>query len=43
LYRRAAPTRTELKDAIEELLAGKPITTPESECRGCLIGRVKKS
>lgn len=42
LYRRAAPTRTELKDAIEELLAGKPITTPESECRGCLIGRVKK-
>jgi len=39
LYRRAAPTRTELKDAIEQLLAGKPITTPESECRGCLIGR----
>jgi peroxiredoxin len=42
LYRRAAPTRTELKDAIEELLAGKPITTPQTECRGCLIGRTKK-
>jgi peroxiredoxin len=42
LYRRAVPSRTELKDAIEELLAGKPITTPESECRGCLIGRVNK-
>jgi peroxiredoxin len=41
-YRRATPTRTELKDALEELLAGKPITTPESECQGCLIGRVRK-
>jgi peroxiredoxin len=39
LYRRNAPTRTELKDALDEFLAGKPITTPESECRGCLIGR----
>ncbi len=38
-YRRGAPTRTELKDALEELLAGKTVTTPESECRGCLIGR----
>jgi len=41
-YRRAAPTRTELKDALTELLAGKRITTPESECQGCLIGRVRK-
>ncbi len=41
LYRRAAPTKTELKDALEELLAGKPITTPESEVAGCLIGRRK--
>jgi peroxiredoxin len=41
-YRRAAPSRTELKDALEELLAGKPITTPESPCVGCVIGRVKK-
>jgi peroxiredoxin len=40
-YRRAAPTRTELKDAIEQLLSGKPITTPESEVRGCVIGRAK--
>jgi peroxiredoxin len=42
LYRRASPARTELKDAIEELLAGKPIAVPEMECRGCLIGRTKK-
>ena len=41
-YRRAAPTRSELKDAIEELLAGKTITTPETEVRGCLIGRDKR-
>jgi peroxiredoxin len=42
-YRRAAPTKTELKDAIEELLAGKPITVPESDAsQGCLIGRSKK-
>jgi peroxiredoxin len=41
-YRRAAPTRTELKDALDELLAGKPVSTPQSECRGCLIGRGKK-
>jgi peroxiredoxin len=41
-YRRAAPTRTELKDAIEELLAGKPITTSQSEVQGCVIGRGKR-
>jgi peroxiredoxin len=41
-YRRAAPTRTDLKDAIDELLAGKPVSRPESEVRGCVIGRVKK-
>ena len=43
LYRRATPTRTELKDALDELLAGKPITVPETECRGCLIGRIKSA
>jgi peroxiredoxin len=41
-YRRAAPSRTELKDAIEELLAGKPITTSESKVLGCVIGRTPK-
>ena len=33
---------TELKDALTELLAGKPITAPESECQGCLIVRAKQ-
>jgi peroxiredoxin len=41
-YRRPAPTRTELKDALEDLLAGKPIATPESEVQGCAIGRDKR-
>jgi peroxiredoxin len=42
-YRRASPTKTELKDAIEELLAGRPITVAESDAsQGCLIGRSKK-
>jgi peroxiredoxin len=42
-YRRAAPTKTELKDAIEDLLAGKPVATPETRVEGCIIGRTKKS
>jgi peroxiredoxin len=42
-YRRASPTKTELKDAIEELLAGKSISVAESDAsQGCLIGRSKK-
>jgi peroxiredoxin len=42
LYRRDVPTRAELKDALDELLAGKPIKVPESEVFGCLIGRTRK-
>jgi len=41
-FRRPAPTQTELKDALDDLLAGKPVRTPVSEVRGCLIGRDKK-
>jgi peroxiredoxin len=40
-YRRAAPSKTELKDAIEEILAGKPVTTPQTDVQGCVIGRKK--
>jgi peroxiredoxin len=40
-YRRPVPTKTELKDAIDLLLAGKPILVPESDVRGCIIGRDK--
>lgn len=42
-YKRAEPTRTELKDAIEALLAGKPVPTPKTEVQGCVIARIKNS
>jgi peroxiredoxin len=41
-YRRAQPTRRDLKEALDELLAGKPITTPQTEVAGCLIARARK-
>jgi peroxiredoxin len=40
-YRRAGPAHTELNDAITELLVGKPVTTPRTAVRGCIIGRTK--
>jgi peroxiredoxin len=38
-YQRAQPTRRDLQLALDELLAGKPVTTPATEVSGCLIGR----
>jgi len=38
-HRRAAPAHTELKDALEDLLAGRPVATPFREVQGCVIGR----
>jgi peroxiredoxin len=38
-YRRTEPRRTELKDAIEDLLAGRPVATPQTEVQGCIIAR----
>jgi mono/diheme cytochrome c family protein len=38
-YRRAEPRRRDLKEALDELLAGKPVSTPATEVSGCLIGR----
>jgi peroxiredoxin len=40
-YRRDQPTRDDLKEAIDELLAGKPIGTPRTEVSGCPIERLK--
>ncbi len=40
-YQKAKPTRQELKAALDELLAGKPITTAKTEAPGCLIGRAR--
>jgi len=41
-YQRAEPTTRELPDAIDALLAGKPIAKPETEAPGCIIARVTK-
>jgi peroxiredoxin len=41
-YRRATPSKTELKDALEEVLADKPVSLAESKVEGCLIYRAKK-
>lgn len=40
LAQRPKPTKTELVDALEALLAGRPIVTAKTEAPGCLIGRV---
>jgi peroxiredoxin len=37
---RSEPTREDLAVAIEELLAGKPVSQPQTEAPGCRIGRV---
>ena len=39
--RRDKPTRSDLKEAIDEVLAGKPVAKPETEVAGCPIERRK--
>ena len=41
-HRREQPTRRDLKEALDELLAGKPVTTPQAEVQGCLLERAGK-
>lgn len=38
-FRRGAPIRRDLKEALDELLTGRPITTAQTEVSGCLIER----
>jgi mono/diheme cytochrome c family protein len=38
-YRKEKPERAELAQAIDELLAGRPVAAPETEADGCLISR----
>jgi peroxiredoxin len=40
-YRKDKPTRRDLRESLDEVLAGKPVTTPTTDVVGCLIGRVK--
>lgn len=39
---RPAPTRDDLKEAVLEVLADKPVTIPTAGAVGCLIGRVRE-
>ncbi len=39
-YKRAAPTRRDLAEAIDEVLAGKPVSQPSTKAAGCFIERV---
>jgi peroxiredoxin/mono/diheme cytochrome c family protein len=41
-YARPAPKERDLVRALDELLASKPITRPETELSGCFIGRVQR-
>ena len=41
-FRRDKPARRDLEQALDELLAGKPITTPQTEVSGCPIERAAK-
>jgi peroxiredoxin len=41
-YQRKKAEHKELTSALDELLAGKPVSTPQSESVGCLIGRIRE-
>jgi peroxiredoxin len=41
-YVRPAPKQSDLAAALDELLAGKPVSRPVTEVSGCLIGRVQR-
>ncbi|HEV3236357.1 MAG TPA: redoxin domain-containing protein, partial [Gemmataceae bacterium] len=41
-FRRKEPTRNDLVHALDEVLAGKEVTTPATEVAGCLISRAVK-
>jgi hypothetical protein len=40
--KRAKPTRADLQEAIEEVLAGKPASVPSTAVSGCMISRAPK-
>jgi peroxiredoxin len=42
-FRRPQPSRSDLVEALEEVLAGKPVSVARTQAAGCLIARSKKS
>jgi peroxiredoxin len=41
-FQKPKATRDDLKEAVDQLLAGKPLSQPTTEAVGCLIGRVHR-
>jgi peroxiredoxin/mono/diheme cytochrome c family protein len=41
-YRRDEPRRRDLKEALDEVLAGRPVTTPRTDAQGCVIGKPRE-
>lgn len=41
-YARNEAQNEDLRTALDELLAGRPVSQPQTEVKGCLIGRVKE-
>ncbi len=41
-YQRPQPTREDLSVAVDELLAGKSVSTPQTKPVGCIIGRTER-
>ncbi len=41
-FKRPKPTRDDLAEAVDEVLAGKAVTRPETAVAGCFIARVNK-
>jgi peroxiredoxin len=41
-FKRPAPTRRDLAEALDELLSGKRVSRPSTEVAGCLIARARK-
>ncbi len=39
--RQRAATTKDLRDALDAILAGKPVAEPQAEAQGCKIGRIK--
>jgi peroxiredoxin len=41
-FNRGKPSRNDLAEALDELLAGKPVSQPTTPVAGCIIGRAQK-
>ncbi|AMV23863.1 hypothetical protein VT84_05580 [Gemmata sp. SH-PL17] len=40
---RGAPTREDLAEAVRDVLAGRPVSVPRTECTGCVIDKPRRT